>query len=360
MKSTFKQINILKNKTNRMVNGKHYVVVTGSNGMVGTALKRKVSERTMTNTKEVFEWVWATREDLDLLDYDMVVKFLGKYNSDRVTVINLAANVGGLFKNMNQNLDMLDSNLTINLNLLKATKKLNISRVINILSTCIFPDEVQYPLLEEYINQGEPHGSNSGYAYAKRVAQIYATLVNESSSHFKYVNFIPTNLYGKMDNYNIRDAHVIPAIIHKCVKLAKDKQQGSELILPGDGEPERMFLYDEDFANVIIDFVCHETLRTYKGDYIVCGNTEKSIKIRDLATTIADKIGKLLDYDVCIKFENDVSGNGQLKKPCSNAKLCKAYMDEDLMLPIKDDNMSNNLDDVIEWFVNNYDIYDRK
>lgn len=359
MKSTFKQINILKNKRKRMVNGKHYVVVTGSNGMVGTALKRKVSERTMTNTKEVFEWVWTTREDLDLLDYDMVVKFLGKYNSDRVTVINLAANVGGLFKNMNQNLDMLDSNLTINLNLLKATKQLNISRVINILSTCIFPDKVQYPLLEEYINRGEPHMSNSGYAYAKRVAQIYTTLVNESSNHFKYVNFIPTNLYGKMDNYNIRDAHVIPAIIHKCVKMAKDKQV-SELTLPGDGEPERMFLYDEDFANVIIDFVCHETLRTYKGDYIVSGNSEKSIKIRDLATIIESKVGKVLDYDIRIKFENDTYGNGQHKKPCSNAKLSKTYTNEDLMLPIKDDNMSNNLDDVIEWFVTNYDTYHRK
>lgn len=341
-----------------MVDGKHYVVVTGSNGMLGTALRRQVSKRTKIGGD--FEWVWTTRKEMDMVNYDMVFDFLKKYDSDRVTVINLAANVGGLFKNMNQNLDMLDSNLTINLNLLRATKKLNIPRVINILSTCIFPDEVQYPLLEEYINQGEPHGSNSGYAYAKRVAQIYATLVNESSSHFKYVNFIPTNLYGKMDNYNIRDAHVIPAIIHKCVKLAKDNKQGSELILPGDGEPERMFLYDEDFANVIIDFVCHETLRTYKGDYIVSGNSEKSIKIRDLATTIATKVGKVLDYDVRIKFENDASGNGQHKKPCSNAKLSKAYTDEKLGLPINDDNMSNNLDNVIEWFVTNYDTYPRK
>ena len=341
-----------------MISEKHYVIVTGSNGMLGTALMRQVYER--TTIEDDFEWVWTTRKEMDMVNYDMVFDFLKKYDSDRVTVINLAANVGGLFKNMNQNLDMLDSNLTINLNLLKATKQLNISRVINILSTCIFPDEVQYPLLEEYINGGEPHESNSGYAYAKRVAQIYATLVNESSNRFKYVNFIPTNLYGKTDNYNVHDAHVIPAIIHKCVKLAKDKQKASELILPGDGEPERMFLYDEDFANVIIDFVCYENLRTYKGDYIVSGNPEKSIKIRYLANLIADKVGKLLDYDVCIKFENDVSGNGQLKKPCSNVKLCKAYTNEDLVLPINDDNMSNNLDNVIEWFVTNYDTYHRK
>jgi nucleoside-diphosphate-sugar epimerase len=130
--------------------------------------------------------------------------------------------------------------------------------------------------------------------------------------------------------------------------------------LPGDGESERMFLYDEDFAKVILDFVCQEKLRTCRGDYIVSGYLENSIKIRDLANLIANKVGNLLYNEIHILFENRKFENGQLKKPCSNTKLLQTYANVGMALPFDDDKFSEKMDDVIEWFVENYETYPRK
>ena len=341
-----------------------YVIVTGSNGMVGSALQRVVTERNFNDLEfeKNYKWVWTTRKEMDLLKYDSVYKFLKNFTETNVTVINLAANVGGLFKNMNQNLEMFDSNISINLNLLRACKELGIKKVINILSTCIFPNDTKYPLIEEYINRGEPHNSNSGYSYAKRFGQIYSRIINESSEYYNYINFIPTNLYGKRDNYQIEDAHVIPAIIHKCIKKIKNRKESSDVLklkLPGNGEPERMFLYDEDFAKIIIDFACNIKLENCKGDFIVSGDETFSVKIYELAKSIAEKVSRELNDKVSIEFENEEKGNGQLKKPCSNSKLISLYDNKQIQFPVVD-NMSDNLDKVIEWFINNYDSYNRK
>ena len=120
-----------------------------------------------------------------------------------------------------------------------------------------------------------------------------------------------------------------------------------------------MFLYDEDFAKVIIDFACNKKLKDYKGDFIVSGDETFSVKICELAQSIAEKVSRELDDDVLIEFENEERGNGQLKKPCSNSKLMTVYSNEDIQFPIVD-NMIENLDKVIEWFINNYDSYNRK
>ena len=147
-----------------------------------------------------------------------------------------------------------------------------------------------YPLTEEMINRGEPHNSNKGYSYGKRFGQIYSSLINYSSSYFNYVNIIPTNLYGKYDNFKIENAHVIPAIIHKCYKATSGGKENNTLTLPGDGTAERMFLHADDLSNVIIDMVYKIKCR---GDYIVSGNESCSVKISELVNMISEAIEKL-------------------------------------------------------------------
>ena len=344
------------------------VVVTGSSGMVGSALKKIVYTHQTDNIKftKQYKWVWLTRKDVNLESYTKVYAHFENYNAERTIVINLAANVGGLFKNMDNNLSMFESNIRINLNILEACRKLKVPKVINILSTCIFPNEVEYPLTEDQINNGEPHNSNPGYSYSKRTGQIYCKLINDSAKdYYNYVNLIPTNLYGNRDNYNIEDAHVIPAIIHKCFKIVKSKSNmGSSggtnpdtLILPGDGTAERMFLYDEDFAKVILDMACFKDAR---GDYIVSGGISDSVTIDTLANTIADKVYTTTGNRVKIEFEKTKAGNGQNKKPCSNQKLVNLYAETDDKIPIEDGELEENLENVIKWFWNNYDDYGRK
>lgn len=344
------------------------VVVTGSSGMVGSALKKIVYTQQIDNIKfsEQYKWIWLTRKDVNLESYTKVYSHFKNYNTERTIVINLAANVGGLFKNMDNNLSMFESNIRINLNILEVCRKLKIPKVINILSTCIFPNELEYPLTEDQINNGEPHNSNLGYSYSKRTGQIYCKLINDSDKdYYNYVNLIPTNLYGNRDNYNIDDAHVIPAIIHKCFKIVKSKSNmdslggtnSDTLILPGDGTAERMFLYDEDFAKVILDMACFKETR---GDYIVSGDISGSVKIDILANIIADKVYTTTGNRVKIKFDKTKEGNGQNKKPCSNQKLVNLYAETNDKIPIEDDKLEENLENIIKWFWNNYDDYERK
>jgi len=344
------------------------VVVTGSSGMVGSALKKIVYTKQTDDIKfnRDYKWVWLTRRDVDLESFTKVYAHFENYNTERTIVINLAANVGGLFKNMDNNLSMFESNIRINLNLLESCRKLKIPKVINILSTCIFPDDVEYPLTEDQINNGVPHHSNPGYSYSKRTGQIYTKLINDSTQgYYSYVNLIPTNLYGNRDNYNIEDAHVIPAIIHKCISIVKTRGELSgtggsysdKLILPGDGNAERMFLYDEDFAKVILDLAC---FKDTKGDYIVSGEITNSLSIKELAEIISNKIFEVTKHKVEIDFENASLGNGQNKKPCSNNKLVNLYSEWGESVPISDTKFTSNIESVISWFWNNYDDYGRK
>tara|TARA_B100000963_G_scaffold346874_1_gene352602 strand:- start:6033 stop:7085 length:1053 start_codon:yes stop_codon:yes gene_type:complete len=344
------------------------VIVTGSAGMVGSALKKIVYQKQADDLafNKKYNWVWLTRKDVDLEDYKKVYEHFENYDCENIVVINLAANVGGLFKNMDSNVEMFESNIRININILEACRKLKVPKVINILSTCIFPDVVEYPLTEDQINNGKPHDSNPGYSYSKRTGQIYSKLINDSArSYYNYVNLIPTNLYGNRDNYKIDDAHVIPAIIHKCFKIVKSRKefdssggtQSDKLILPGDGKAQRMFLYDEDFAKVILDMACFKETR---GDYIVSGGISDSVTISTLADIIATKVHEVTSRKIEIEFEDTELGNGQNKKPCSNQKLVNLYAEWNESIPIEDGQLEENIENVVSWFWNNYDEYHRK
>lgn len=118
-------------------------------------------------------------------------------------------------------------NLAINENVLQCAHEFGCVKVISCLSTCIFPDKTSYPIDETMVHNGPPHTSNEGYAYAKRLIDVQSRAYNRqylSSSSQKrlFTSVIPTNVYGLHDNFHLQDAHVVPALIHKCY-LAKSK-----------------------------------------------------------------------------------------------------------------------------------------
>lgn len=304
------------------------VLVTGGHGLVGKSMQDLSLEG---------EYKFLSRTDCDLRDEKSVEEYFNSYNPD--VVVHLASHVGGVYDNMNNNWTYLMDNLKINCNVVTACKKGNVKKLINVLSTCIFPDQgVDYPLSSNHLHRGLPHESNIGYAYSKRVLHV-ASKILVNSSCTKVINIIPTNLYGKHDNYKIEAAHVIPALIHKMYKAKKNNE---ELVINGDGTALRQFLYSEDLAHVIYRFI-RETNDERELTCIVSPPKESEISITDLVSMI----GEIMEYHGTIRYNLSCS-NGQHKKTTDDNEI-QLYQPNTQFTPLE-----KGLSDVIQYFMENY------
>ena len=222
------------------VNSSATVIVTGGSGMVGHA----VADLPKTGNAK---WIYLSSKDCNLLKYEEVLQCFRKHSPTHV--LHLAANVGGLFKNMAQKVQMLGDNLLMNINVLKACHEVGAQRAVCCLSTCIFPDKVpQYPITEDMLHDGPPHFSNDAYAYAKRMLDV-ACQAYQQQYNREYFCVVPCNIYGPYDNFSLEDAHVAPALIHKAYIA---KQTGGNLMVKGSGKPLRQFMHSRDMATLCV------------------------------------------------------------------------------------------------------------
>jgi GDP-L-fucose synthase len=305
------------------------ILVTGGSGMVGSSLKEHIK---YFYHKLQDNFLFLSSSDYNLLNYDDVYILFNQYEPD--IVIHLAANVGGLYKNLNDNINMFQDNLLMNMNIFKACYKFNIKKLITIGSTCIFPDKTSYPLKENMLHNGEPHSSNYGYSFAKRMLDVMTTLYNKNSS-MDCIHLIPCNLYGKYDNFNLENSHVIPGLIHKFY-LAKINN--TDIKIKGSGIAKRQFLFVDDFCDIICKCIFNNIQQK---SIIVCPTKEYSIK------DIVNKISKIIDFKNKIIYQKNFS-DGQIKKTACNDTLCKQFGD------INFTSVNDGLNETIHWFLENY------
>ena len=291
-------------------------VITGGSGLIGSAFKDGVK---LTSKR-------------DLRDYDKAEFAIGMYKPD--VVVHCAAKVGGVGANMEFPADFFMDNIRMNTNVIQACKELKVKKLVSFLSTCVFPDNVEYPLDETKIELGPPHNSNFAYAYAKRMADIQIRAFNKQYGT-KYFSVIPCNVYGPNDNFSLEVGHVIPMLIHKCY-LAKKNRKTFEVW--GDGTPLREFVYSKDVAN-IVDLL----IQKYTGTepVIISNPTEYSIK------QVVDLIVEYMGFKGKVKWLTD-KPNGQHRKPSSNAKLLSIIGDYEFTT------LEKGLKESIEWFILNY------
>ena len=303
------------------------ILVTGGTGLVGQAIK-SISKNYSYN------FIFLSSKDCDLSNYDQTKDLFSKIKPNYV--IHLAAYVGGLFKNMNYKVDMLEKNLLINYNVLKCSHDFKVEKVISCLSTCIFPDKTSYPINEEMLHNGPPHNSNDAYAYAKRILEIHSKAYQEQYGD-NFICVIPTNIYGPHDNYSLEDGHVIHALIHRCYL---NKKNNEKFIVRGTGKPLRQFIYSEDLAKLII-----WTLENYhQKDSIILSVDEKDeISIKEVALNIA----KAYNYQDKIEFDSSYS-DGQYKKTADNSKLKKIIKDFEFT------KFEVGIKKSVNWFIENY------
>ena len=301
------------------------VLVTGGTGLVGSAI-REINPN----------WTYINSKHCNLLDKNAFDNYLDR-NGPFDFVIHLAANVGGLFKNLQQKVKMYQDNLRMNLNVIESCHSHNVPRMICCLSTCVFPDGLNFIMDENDLHIGEPHNSNFGYAYAKRMIDIHCKLINENTN-FYYQTIIPCNIYGPNDQFdNPEAAHVIPALIYKAASLQSNNKNIMDII--GTGMPVRQFIYSRDLAK-IVDSIVKKNIRSQS---IICApDIGDECTILDVAKLIARNFNiKSVVPEFFIPRANDNEldevndkqttciNDGQFIKTCSNKLLKKLIPDID-------------------------------
>lgn len=303
------------------------ILITGASGLVGSALQRVMKD---------YRLYIPRSSELNLLDYQQLDRYL---KDNQITaIIHLAANVGGLFKNMNFKVNMLEDNLLMNFNVIRAAHENRVKKLISCLSTCIFPDKTTYPINEKMLHDGPPHFSNDAYAYAKRMSDIHSRAYREQYGD-NFVSIIPTNIYGPNDNYNLEDAHVIPALIHRCYLAERG---GEKFMVKGSGKPLRQFIYSDDLAELI-----RWVFLFYNDAEPIILSNEEEYAIGDVARLIAK------EFNYGHRMEFDVSGaDGQYKKTADNGKLMKFL--SSYGIKVNWTGIGEGIGRSVRWFVENY------
>jgi len=215
------------------------IYIAGHNGLVGSAVYDLLLRQGYKNI------LCKRKKELDLTD-EKKVDFFFKKNKPKYVII-CAAKVGGILKNKNYPLEFLLDNFLIEKNLLMAAKKYNIKRTIFLGSSCIYPKKSKTPIKESYLMSGKLEKTNESYALAKIMGIRLSEILYEKYKK-DIICLMPTNLYGKNDNFDIASSHVIPGLISKFLN-AKKKKLNVEVW--GSGRPSREFLHVDDLANAI-------------------------------------------------------------------------------------------------------------
>ena len=272
---------------------KKKLLITGGSGLVGKHLKA------------IFpEGIYPSRQECDLSDINRIKDVLKQYTPD--IVIHLAAKVGGIQDNIKKPAEFFDDNILINTNILKATYEQGIGRFVGILTTCMYPDQVDhYPMAESDIFSGPPNAMNFSYAYAKRCLAVQIEAYNKQyGTQYNYL--IPCNLYSEMDNFEEDDKmHFITALLKK-IKDAK-----GTIPLLGTGKPLRQFLYAGDLARVIKEVVNRDITESFNvaPDYNYSINT-----MAEMALEVLGKEDKIVYSDPHLdgQYRKDVSAEKML------------------------------------------------
>ena len=258
-----------------MIDQNSKIYIAGHNGMVGSACHRLFKLRGYKNL------IYKTSKELDLRKQIEVNLFFEQHLPD--AVIMAAARVGGIHANDIYGYDFLMDNLQIQNNLITASEKNNVDKVVFLGSSCIYPKIAPQPLKEEYLLTGSLEETNQWYATAK-IAGVKSIEALNKYKNKKYVSLMPTNLYGQNDNYDLNNSHVLPALIRKFHEAKINNH--SEVVLWGSGEPLREFLYVDDLAEAIL----FSLVNNLDSDLYNVGSGHE-ISIKELATMIQQIIG---------------------------------------------------------------------
>ena len=251
------------------------IYVAGHRGMVGSAIVRKLGEQGFENI------VVRTSGELDLRNQQAVEDFF--VQEKPAYVFLAAARVGGIMANNSFRADFLYDNLMIQNNVMHAAYKNNVTKLMFLGSSCIYPKLAPQPLKEAYLLTGLLEHTNEPYAIAK-IAGIKLCDAFRDQYGCNFISVMPTNLYGPNDNYDLKKSHVLPALMRKFHE-AKINGHNSVTIW-GTGTPRREFLHVNDLADA-----CYFLMQRYNEPGLINVGIGEDITIKDLALLIKEIVG---------------------------------------------------------------------
>lgn len=269
------------------------IYIAGHRGLVGSAIQRVLQLQGFTNL------LTRTRSELDLLNTVAVNDFFARGKPEYVFLA--AAKVGGILANNTYPADFIRDNLVIQTNVIEACRVNSVNRLLFLGSSCIYPKFAPQPMPESALLTGSLEPTNRPYAIAK-IAGIEMCWSYNRQYKTKYLAAMPTNLYGPEDNFDIKNSHVLPALIRKTAEAIN--RGAKELTVWGTGTPRRELLYSDDLADACVFLmnladIPYNSLLTEDAPPLINIGTGEDITIRQLAEMVA----KVLDFKGSLVFD---------------------------------------------------------
>jgi GDP-L-fucose synthase len=303
------------------------IYVAGHNGLVGSALARKLKSLGYYNV------ITVDKSRLNLTNQTEVRRFFAIQKPEYVFLA--AAKVGGINFNKMYPADFIYENLSIQNNVIHSSYKSGVKKLMFLGSACIYPKVTPQPIKEEYLLTGPLEETNEGYALAKIAGLTMCKKYHEQYG-FNAISVMPANLYGPNDNFNINQCHVIPAMIRKFYDAKVNNQD--EVTLFGDGSPTREFLHVDDLADSLVFL-----MNNYDSpDHINVG-TGKEYSIKELSEIVSRQVG----YHGNIVWNTDMP-NGTPRRTLDISKLSSLGWTPSIDLEF-------GISDTLGWFLDEYE-----
>ena len=276
------------------------IYVAGHRGMVGSAIVRKLQKEGYTNL------ILRSSSELDLCNQESTNKFFEENKPEYVFIA--AAKVGGIIANNLYRADFIYNNLMMQNNIIHASYKNEVTKLLFLGSSCIYPRLSPQPIKEEYLLTSELEPTNEPYAIAK-IAGIKMCEAYRNQYGCNFISVMPTNLYGPNDNYDLQNSHVLPAMLRKIIVAKRDNEPYVEIW--GTGTPRREFLHVDDLADA-----CLFLMKTYNEKGFVNIGVGVDVSIKELAELVKYIVG----YQGELKF-NTHKPDGTPRKWLDVSKL---------------------------------------
>jgi len=276
------------------------IYVAGHRGLAGSAVVRELKKQGYNNI------IYKTSSELNLLDSNATNNFFEVSKPEYVFMC--AGTVGGIIANQTYPVEFTQNNTLMVINILTASHKHKVKKLVYLGSSCIYPKECAQPIKEDYLLTGTLEPTNEGYALAKilgiKLAEYY-----RREYDCDFISAMPSNLYGQNDNYDPENSHVIAALIRRFHE-AKESN-APEVIAWGTGKPLREFTYVDDFARGVIFAMLH-----YSEDKHINIGSTREITIKSLTNLVAETVG----FKGSIVFDAS-KPDGTMRKVMDNSRL---------------------------------------